>query len=110
LVDGLVIREEQSQDVSFNENIGDLRRQIDELDEEIINLLGNRMELADAIGAYKKRNNISILQSSRFNEIVEQAVLQGANKGLSQGFITTLLHAIHQESINHQKEVYQQTK
>lgn len=110
LVDGLIIRNEQSQDQVFNENIGDLRRQIDELDEEIINLLGDRMALADAIGAYKKRNNISILQSSRFNEIVEQAVIQGGNKGLSQGFITTLLHAIHQESINHQKEVYQQTK
>jgi len=110
MVDKLVIREENSQDLLVNQNIGDLRNQIDELDEEIINLISNRMQLADAIGAYKKRNNISILQSSRFNEILEQAIIQGERKGLSQGFITTYFHAIHQESINHQKEVYQNTK
>ncbi len=110
LVDNLVIREESSKDSQVNQNIGDLRNQIDELDEEIINLIANRMQLADEIGAYKKRNNISILQSSRFNDILTQAIIQGEKKGLSQGFITTYLHAIHQESINHQKEVYQRTE
>ena len=63
------------------------------------------MKLAENIGKYKKKNNISILQSSRWNEILEQSMAKGRAKGLSDGFVTQVLTAIHQESINHQTKV-----
>ena len=105
LVDKLVLRTEESNDPIFAENIDNLRKQIDEVDEELLNLLSSRMKLAEAIGGYKKRNNISILQSSRWNEILETAIREGAKRGLSDEFVTKYLHAVHEESISHQVKV-----
>lgn len=110
LVDGLILRKEDSEDIVFKENLGQLRKRIDEVDEELFNLLGSRMKLAEAIGEYKKENNISILQSSRWNEILENAIAEGFKRGLSKEFTTKLLHAIHQESIAHQVEVMNREK
>lgn len=105
LVNSLIIRDENSTDQTFVQNLSDLREQIDQLDEDLYNLLGNRMKLAELIGEYKKKNNISILQTSRWNEILENAISEGAKRGLSSEFTTKLLHAIHQESIAHQVAV-----
>ena len=69
-------------------------------------VFGGRLPLlAENIGKYKKKNNISILQSSRWNEILEQSMAKGREQGLSDGFVTQVLTAIHQESINHQERI-----
>ncbi|TXB62265.1 bifunctional 3-deoxy-7-phosphoheptulonate synthase/chorismate mutase type II [Phaeodactylibacter luteus] len=105
LKEKLVFRLPTTDDMEFLENLEHLRHEIDELDEELLNLLGARMKLAERIGEYKQRNNISILQASRWNEILERAVIKGKMKGLSEEFVTVLLKAVHQESINHQEKV-----
>jgi chorismate mutase len=66
------------------------------------------MQIAENIGKYKKRNNIAILQSKRWNEILEKAIVKGATRNLSKEFIGVILKAIHQESINHQAKVMNQ--
>ena len=96
----IVIRAEK--DAGFLENIESLRVQIDAIDNEMMNMLSKRMEMAEDIGRYKKRNNISILQPERWNEILNSAVQKGRGKGLSDEFVIQLLSAIHQESIRHQ--------
>ncbi len=108
MIDQLVLREPTSSDEDFLEHIEDLRHQIDYLDNELLDLLGKRMEIADKIGLYKKRNNISILQPSRWNEILKIAAEKGQSRGLSAEFIEKVLKAIHQESINHQEAVMNQ--
>jgi len=105
LVSKLVIREETTDDVEFLETIDHLRHEIDEIDNELLNSLSRRMQLADKIGMYKKRNNIAILQTARWNEILETAVAQGKALGLSEEFVKVFLKAVHQESINHQEQV-----
>lgn len=105
LVKGLKLRKESTDDVEYLEHIDDLRHQIDEVDNELMNLYNKRMNLSENIGKYKKKNNISILQSSRWNEILEHSIAKGREKGLSDGFVTQVLTAIHQESINHQTKV-----
>jgi chorismate mutase len=105
LVKSLVLRQATSDDPEYLEHIDHLRHEIDEIDEELLNLLGRRMEIADGIGRYKKRNNIAILQTDRWNEILERAIAQGQLRGLSEEFIAVILRAIHQESINHQEKV-----
>ena len=105
LVKGLKLRKPSTDDVEFLEHIDDLRQQIDEVDNTLLNLYSKRMKLAESIGKYKKKNNISILQSSRWNEILEQSTAKGREMGLSDGFVTQILTAIHQESINHQTKV-----
>ena len=105
LVNNLVVRNTKSNDRTFNATIDHLRHEIDEIDNEVLNLLGKRMKVAEGIGQYKKDNNISILQPSRWSEILAAAVAKGENHGLSEAFISSFLKAIHQESINHQETV-----
>ncbi len=105
LIKNLVIRAETTNDVKFLEDLEGLRQQINVIDNELLTLLGKRMALAEDIGRYKKNNNISILQPTRWNEILEKSMLKGAEKGLSRDFISVFLKAVHQESINHQEQI-----
>ena len=68
-------------------------------------ILGQRMKAAEQIGKYKRENNITILQTSRWNEIIERAFAKGDKLGLSKEFITRYFDAVHMESINHQKKI-----
>ena len=63
------------------------------------------MSIADKIGQYKKDNNITILQTNRWNEILDKAVKKGEKVGLSNEFITKYFDAVHLESINHQNKI-----
>ena len=63
------------------------------------------MQVADKIGGLKKEQNVAVLQSRRWNEILGKMVLEGDSKGLSEEFILKLFKAIHQESINHQEKI-----
>lgn len=101
----LVTRRETTDDRIFMDNLNQLRHKIDEVDHELMNLLGRRMRLAEEIGRYKLRNNISILQAARWSEILEKALEQGRERGLSDEFVEKFLSAIHQESIAHQTKV-----
>ena len=82
-----------------------LRQQINHLDDEMMQILGQRMKIADQIGKYKKENNITILQTNRWNEILERAFQKGDKLGLSKEFITKYFDAMHMESINHQNKI-----
>lgn len=107
LVRSLVVRRETTDDRDFLENIENLRHKIDEVDLELLNLLARRMRIAEDIGRYKSRNNISILQTVRWNEILERGYTQGRQRGLNDEFIERFLSAVHQESIAHQQAVMQ---
>ena len=62
------------------------------------------------IGLLKKENNVSILQTNRWNEILGKMILRGEEKGLGEEFVLKIYKAIHQESISHQKKVSHQKK
>lgn len=93
------------QDVPASTELDKFRNQIDNLDDEIFQLLSQRMKIADSIGSYKKEKEITILQTNRWNEILEKFAKKGEKLGLSKAFVTKLLTAIHDESINHQNAV-----
>ncbi len=105
MVDQLVVRQPTTDDTDFLETLDNLRHQIDELDEELFQILGQRMQVAERIGLYKRRNNISIFQPHRWAQIIEKAVIKGRQWGLSREFVEVLFKAIHDESINHQERV-----
>lgn len=92
---------------SIDDNIEDLRSRIDSIDKEIIQMMGNRIKVAQKIGEYKKKQNIAILQPARWNDIIESTMEQAKPLGLSEEFISRLLKAMHQESINHQEQIMQ---
>ena len=105
LVDQLVVREiEQSIDETTVE-LEILRNKINIIDEELIDLLANRMQLSDEIGLFKKKKKMTILQSNRWDEILAKSVEDGESKGLKKDFIVKLLSVVHLESINRQHQV-----
>jgi chorismate mutase len=81
------------------------RAQIDTLDSQIIDLLGKRMAAARAIGIYKIDHHIGVVQSARFEEVLQNAIKHGTSLGLSEEFIRALYNDIHKESIRQQEEL-----
>ena len=102
LLKKLVFKREMIDDHDLLEYMDSVRQQIDALDLEVLNLLAKRMKLSEEIGKHKKHNRISILQMQRWNEILEKAKDMGRERGLSEGFISHYLSAVHQESIARQ--------
>lgn len=76
-----------------------LRRQIDQLDTELLDVLNRRMQVSREIGAYKKANSIPIVQAGRYEDIMTNRVNLGTSMGMSPEFMRTLLAAIHEESV-----------
>ena len=88
--------------------LAELRDQINELDYQLIHILGERMEVADKIGRYKKENGIAVLQTWRWETMLRARLDLGNQKGLNEAFIKTLFRFIHQESIQRQRSVMNQ--
>lgn len=105
MANNFVLREEVFADSKSKKRIEHLRNEIDEIDESLYAILGKRMRVAEEIGQYKKDNNIAILQTDRWNEILEKAFLRGDEKGLSHRFMEKFLRAVHEESIDHQERI-----
>ena len=105
MLDGIIWRKENVDDSDFHRALEKLRQQINNLDDEMLQILAQRMKIADQIGQYKKDNNITILQPGRWQEIIEKTADRGEKLGLSRDFLNKYLDAVHLESINHQKKI-----
>lgn len=102
----LKIRKEEGDALEYLNKLSNLRTQIDVVDHKLTEILGKRMKIADEIGGLKKKNNVAILQNKRWNEILGKMILGGKEFDLSEEFVLKIYKAIHQESINHQKRLY----
>jgi chorismate mutase len=97
----LVIRKETQTTESLNE----LRNQIDECDNSIIEVLSKRMRICREIGTFKKEHDMTILQTGRYNEILDKRGAQGALCGMDADFVKKVFEAIHEESVRQQMEI-----
>ena len=98
ILDMLIIMETSQS----TENLNELRRQIDELDNQLLDLLAKRMRISREIGLYKKEHDMPILQATRYDEILNKRVEQACNMDMDGEFMKTILAAIHEESIRQQ--------
>ena len=105
LMEDLKIRKATDTEADYRNALNTLRTQIDVIDHQLIDILGKRMKIADAIGELKKDKNVAVLQSKRWNEILGKMILEGEQNKLSEEFILRVFKAIHQESINHQEKI-----
>src|ERR1700730_6514786 len=105
LLSQIIWRKEDINSEEFHAALEKLRQQINHLDDELMQLLGQRMKIAESIGQYKRDNNITILQTNRWNAILEKAFAKGEKLNLSKEFITKYYDAVHMESINHQNKI-----
>ena len=87
------------------EGIVQLRKQIDELDNQLMELLSKRMRVCREIGQYKKEHNMTVLQTTRYNEILDKRGAQGSLCGMDADFVKRVFEEIHEESVRQQMEI-----
>lgn len=97
----LIVRDEHV----TTEGITLLRKQVDELDNELMNLLSKRMRVCREIGQYKKEHNMTVFQANRYSEILDKRGAQGALLGMSPEFIAQVFEHVHEESVRQQVEI-----
>jgi len=110
IIDDLIIRESKITNKQFENELEKLRKSIDEIDEEVIQDISLRMNIAEKIGEYKKENKVTILQVNRWEDIVNERLSAGLALGLSEDFLKGFLKLIHEESIRRQAEVMNVSK
>ncbi|GHT75505.1 cytochrome c4 [Bacteroidia bacterium] len=101
ILNTLVIRDTKQTTESLNE----LRQQIDQIDDELLAILAKRMRVSQEIGQYKKEHNMPVLQTVRYDEILDKRIKQAESMGMGTAFMKEVLEAIHEESIHQQIEV-----
>lgn len=89
-----------------SEFLNEMRREIDEIDDRILNLLSKRMSVAREIGKFKMANNIPVLQPVRYDRMVTNRLAQALGLELDGEFIKLMLEAIHEESVKQQFEIF----
>lgn len=105
LLDKIIWRTPGIENVSQFAPLQQLRDEMDKLDVSLLQIMSERMKLADAIGEYKKLNNITIVQVDRFNQILNRGLELARSLGLSENFIRNYFEVLHMESIDHQNKV-----
>lgn len=87
------------------ESLMQLRRQIDQLDNELVEVLAKRMKISREIGEYKKNHNMPIVQAGRYGDIMNSRVVAARQMGMSDEFMRQILSTIHEESVRIQVEL-----
>ncbi|MCM1310701.1 MAG: bifunctional 3-deoxy-7-phosphoheptulonate synthase/chorismate mutase type II [Bacteroides sp.] len=97
----LVIRDPQG----TTEGLATLRKQIDEIDTDLVELLAKRMQISREIGKYKKEHRMPVLQMGRHDEIMQTRCNAAKEMEMDPDFMKTVLQAIHEESVRQQLEI-----
>ncbi len=105
LLNQLVWKKESSNLPEYQKKIEILREQINQYDDDLIHLLHSRMLVAENIGQLKKANNVTVLQSNRWNEILHKMISTTRNTNLSEDFIKSFMEILHIESIRIQNDL-----
>ena len=100
----LQFRRHTTDNPTYREQVALLRDAIDELDTKLIDLLGERMDMARRIGTLKQENNIAFYQHNRWSDIIEHVRKGSEELHLNEEFVLKLFSLIHLESIDMQGE------
>ena len=96
VLDGLVVHERVDRD----DELAGLRSQIDSLDTMLIETLAKRMQVSKEIGKYKRQNNMPIVQTGRYNDVIQNRLELAELLGLSEQLVKKIYELIHEESVN----------
>ena len=105
IMDDLKVRKDRFVKEESVSRLNALRKEINAKDDQLIETLSERMQIAENIGKAKKKSNVAVLQNTRWQEILGKVIQNGEEQGLSKIFIEKIFKAIHQESIAHQEKI-----
>lgn len=66
------------------DDLSKLRQEIDKIDSELIVLFEKRMEISKKVAEYKRKNNMTIYDESRENEVIKKNIEKLNNKSLAE--------------------------
>lgn len=105
LLESLIVRDNDTDNAQYKENLSQLRAKIDVLDDELVGILRSRMEVSRQIGQSKKENNVAIIQASRWDELLARVVALGESYGLEKEYVTAVFNDIHEASVREQNKI-----
>ena len=103
MVEHLELPHEQSDSAAFQNRMSELREEVDTVDSQLVELLGQRMKIVREMGRLKTEQNVSTLQPHRWQEIVQDRVKKGTGLNLSEDFVLQVMQSIHEEAIRQQE-------
>lgn len=101
ILNNLVIRDT----ALTTEDLSELRKQIDTLDQSLLELLSKRMRVSCEIGTFKKEHDMAIVQTDRYDDILKRRIAEATKMGMNPEFMRVVLEAIHEESVRQQLEI-----
>jgi chorismate mutase len=105
LLAGIRFTQENINDPESHHQLEEMRRNIDQLDKELIEVLARRARLSRQIGEYKKAHNMTILQVKRWDQMLEDILEKSRKDGLDEKFVRSIFQTVHTNSINIQTEI-----
>jgi chorismate mutase len=105
LASRLVVSTESGEDVFYETQMRGLRRAVDEVDDQIIAALAQRMAIVSAMGELKRKHQVSTLQPTRWQEILDSRTEDAQKRGLRDTFVSQVYQLIHEEAIQIQEEI-----
>ncbi len=107
LLENISFRKDKFDDKKIISELEKLRFAIDSIDNQLLELLAQRMKLVEQIGIFKNKNNISIFQVERWREIVKTRLQTGRQLNLNPKLTKKIMQLIHEESIELQSKLKQ---
>ena len=89
----------------MNKTINELRKEIDEVDEQFIQLFAKRLEIVREIGKIKKENNIKPLDNDRWQEVTQKVNNYAKKHNISQELVEKIYELIHQAALTIEKGI-----
>jgi len=105
IVGNFNLRQPESKDAAFIDKLTELRKEIDKIDDLVLQKLADRMRITQKIGEYKRDNKVTILQVNRWDDIMKKRTAFAKALKLDRNFTEKFLELVHAESIRLQTEV-----
>lgn len=110
LLSELTFRKMSPTSTEFIDILETLREKIDSLDQQLLELLSQRMDIVKEIGEYKRDNNVAVMQLRRWEAMIKSRIDFGKQQGLEEHYVKNLLRLVHKESIRKQAEILSLSK
>ena len=95
MVNRLTFRQNQHED----EQLEQMRRLIDECDQELIDVLKRRLNIAAEIGRHKRSNKMPVVQASRYNQVLNERIEWAIRQGIDGQFMRAIMQLVHDEAV-----------
>jgi len=88
-------------------DLSDIRKNISQLDSDLLGLLFERRKLSQQVAENKKNNEKQLRDQNREKQLLESLLTKASNKGLDSHYITSIYNLIIEDSVKLQKDFLQ---